>query len=128
MSNLPTPEEPLRVQVHHRGDLAIVKLSGSASMDVCDTLQERLYDLIDLQIKRLILDMSDLDFMSSVGLGAIIAAHNAFRYGNILSAGRGDPVTRSLRALNQKAARDPRLVSTIYPAGDGTLVAVKVDG
>lgn len=58
-------------------------------------------------------------------IGAIIAAHNAFRYGNILSAGRGDPVTRSLRALNQKAARDPRLVSTIYPAGDGTLVAVK---
>jgi len=30
-----------------------------------------------------------------------------------------------LHALNQRVARDTRLVSTIYPGGDGTLAAVK---
>ena len=82
MSNRPTPDQTLRVEVQQRGDLAIVKLSGSASMDVCSTLQERLYDLIDLEVKRLVLDMSELDFMSSVGLGAIIAAHLRARHRN----------------------------------------------
>lgn len=82
MSSLPTPDQPLRVDIQQRGDLAIVKLSGSASMDACGSLQGRLYELIDLDIKRLILDMSDLDFMSSVGLGAIIAAYLRGRHRN----------------------------------------------
>jgi anti-sigma B factor antagonist len=82
MSNLPTPDQPLRVEVQQRGDVAIMKLSGSASMDVCGTLQDRLYELIDLPVKHLILDLSDLDFMSSVGLGAIIAAHLRGRHCN----------------------------------------------
>ncbi|NLE58216.1 MAG: STAS domain-containing protein [Planctomycetes bacterium] len=75
MSSLPAPSEAFRITVEQRGDCAIAKLSGSANMDVSGNLQDRLYELIDLPIKRLVLDLSDLDFMSSVGLGAIIAAH-----------------------------------------------------
>ena len=58
--------------------------------------------------------------------GAIIAAHNAFRYGQIVSAEGGDEITRTLHTLNQKVARDPRLVGTIYPGGDGTLAATSI--
>lgn len=59
-------------------------------------------------------------------VGALIAAHNAFRYGQVVQAGRADESTRVIHALNQRVAKDPRLISTIYPGGDGTLVAVKI--
>jgi predicted O-methyltransferase YrrM len=57
--------------------------------------------------------------------GAIIAAHNAFRGGWIVSGEEDDESTRVMRALSQRVASDPRLISSIYPAGDGTLVALK---
>lgn len=82
MSNVPIPEDALRIDIQHRGDVAIVKLSGSANMDVCGTLQDRLYELAEQSIRQLILDLSDLDFMSSVGLGAIIAAYLRCRLRN----------------------------------------------
>jgi anti-sigma B factor antagonist len=84
MSNLPESDgsDVLRIEVEQRGDSVIVKLSGSANMDVCNTLQDRLYEVIDLPARQLIVDMSELDFMSSVGLGAIIAAHLRGRHRN----------------------------------------------
>ena len=75
MSNLSAPDEAFRVSVEHRGEIAIVRLSGSANMDNSGSLQDRLYEAADLPIKCLVLDLSQLDFMSSVGLGAIMAAH-----------------------------------------------------
>lgn len=79
MSSLPDPGEAFRITVEQRGDYAVAKLSGSAGMDLSADLQDQLYELADLPIKRLILDLSDLEFMSSVGLGAIIAAHQRCR-------------------------------------------------
>ena len=37
-----------------------------------------------------------------------------------------DEYTEAMSAFNRRLADDPRLISTIFPAGDGTLVAVKV--
>ncbi len=34
--------------------------------------------------------------------------------------------THLIYDLNQRVAADPRLFSTIFPAGDGTLVAIKL--
>jgi predicted O-methyltransferase YrrM len=61
----------------------------------------------------------------NVRVGGIIAAHNMFRNGNILNPGTDDDVA-TIDALNRRVAYDPRVVSTIYPAGDGTLVAVRI--
>jgi predicted O-methyltransferase YrrM len=58
--------------------------------------------------------------------GAIITAHNAFQGGRIVSEQAADEGTRVIRALNQRVASDSRLISSIFPAGDGTLVALKV--
>jgi predicted O-methyltransferase YrrM len=57
--------------------------------------------------------------------GAVIAAHNAFRGGSVLVESNDDESTESIRAFNQRVAEDRRLISTIYPAGDGMVVAVK---
>jgi predicted O-methyltransferase YrrM len=64
--------------------------------------------------------------LENTSIGAIIAAHNAFRGGRIVSEHGADEGTQVLRALNQRVADDHRLISSIFPAGDGTLVAVKV--
>jgi caffeoyl-CoA O-methyltransferase len=60
-----------------------------------------------------------------VRLGGVIAAHNAFRAGKIIDSSQPDEATQIIQKLNRQVAGDPRLISTIYPAGDGTLVAVK---
>jgi caffeoyl-CoA O-methyltransferase len=56
--------------------------------------------------------------------GGVIAAHNAFRRGEIVDPNEHSQATESMRAFNQRFAAEPRLLATIYPAGDGTLVGV----
>lgn len=65
----------LRLEVERRGSTAIVKLAGAAHMDVFNTLRDQLLSLIDESTPQLVLDLSDLDFINSAGLGALIAAH-----------------------------------------------------
>lgn len=60
-------------------------------------------------------------------LGAVIAAHNAFRGGKVAGVGESDEDSQTMRAFNQRVAHEPRVLSTIYPAGDGTVVAVKIE-
>jgi caffeoyl-CoA O-methyltransferase len=64
--------------------------------------------------------------MENTPLGGMIATHNAFRSGAIVDESNTDINTQVMRRLNQRAAFDPRLISTIYPVGDGTLVSVKI--
>ena len=59
--------------------------------------------------------------------GGIIAAHNAFRKGSIAGIKEDDDHSALMRQFNQDFADDRRLISTIYPAGDGTLIGVKIN-
>jgi predicted O-methyltransferase YrrM len=56
--------------------------------------------------------------------GGIIAAHNAFVHGMILEKDHLSPYVEGTRRFNHAIAADPRLIATIFPAGDGMLVAV----
>lgn len=62
--------------------------------------------------------------VANVRVGGVITAHNMFRSGNILNPGAEEDVLL-IEALNRQIAYDARVISTIFPAGDGTLVAVK---
>lgn len=64
----------------------------------------------------------------NVRMGGVIVAHNAFRAGDIVGPTdeEADEGTRVMRALNERVAGDSRLISTIYPGGDGMVIAVKV--
>lgn len=55
----------------------------------------------------------------------VIAAHNAFRGGSILDTNTMEEASRVMQAFNRLVAQNPSLISTIFPAGDGTLIAVK---
>ncbi len=59
-------------------------------------------------------------------LGGVIAAHNALRGGRVADPLDTEENTLVMRAFNQRVAQEPRVISTIYPGGDGTLVAVKI--
>ncbi|HLE29611.1 MAG TPA: O-methyltransferase [Anaerolineales bacterium] len=62
--------------------------------------------------------------LANVRRGGVIAAHNAFRGGEVLNRGNHAPEVEYMRGINQRFADDPRLLSTIFPAGDGMLVGV----
>jgi len=64
--------------------------------------------------------------LENTRLGGIIAAHNTFRKGTVAGLGQDDAHSELMRQFNQQVASEERLVSTIYPAGDGTLISVKV--
>jgi len=64
--------------------------------------------------------------LENVRIGGIIAAHNAFRGGSVVGLHKDDAHSELMRQFNQQVAGNERLISTIYPAGDGTLISVKI--
>lgn len=60
----------------------IVTLRGSASMELCDKLNNTLLDACKKKPATLVLDLADLTFICSLGLGGLIAAYlRVKRYG-----------------------------------------------
>lgn len=57
--------------------------------------------------------------------GGVVAVHNALWGGSVAQEVSGTAIDE-VRSFNALVAKDRRVVSTIYPAGDGTLVAVKL--
>ena len=64
--------------------------------------------------------------LENIRPGGIIAAHNAFRGGALLDDSDHSPDVEHMRRFNERFANEPRLLSTIFPAGDGTLAGVVV--
>lgn len=56
--------------------------------------------------------------------GGVIALHNALWGGSVALPYHG-PAIDAIRNFNHLVANDSRVVAHIYPAGDGTLIAVK---
>lgn len=56
--------------------------------------------------------------------GGVVAGHNAFGHGDVIDPSDTSERTRALREFNLTVAHDPRLVSVLYPAGDGMAAAV----
>lgn len=63
--------------------------------------------------------------LENLQLGGIVAGHNAFGRGNVANEADTSARTEALRAFNRRLAEDPRMVSLIFPAGDGTAFAVR---
>jgi len=64
--------------------------------------------------------------LENLRLGGIIAAHNAYRKGSVAGLGKDDENSELMRQFNRQVANESRLISTIFPAGDGTLISVKI--
>lgn len=62
--------------------------------------------------------------VQNVRPGGVICAHNALWGGSVVGEYEGEAVNYA-REFNQLAAGHPQVSSSIYPAGDGLLVAVR---
>jgi caffeoyl-CoA O-methyltransferase len=56
-------------------------------------------------------------------IGGIVAAHNAFRGGRVQDP-QQDEAALEMDYFNRRVANNNRVISTIFPGGDGTLIAV----
>jgi predicted O-methyltransferase YrrM len=63
--------------------------------------------------------------ITNVRVGGLIAAHNAFKQGDVVDSTNIEPDTIVMRQFNEHVAKDPRGMATIYPAGDGTVLIVR---
>lgn len=57
--------------------------------------------------------------------GGLFAAHNAYWGGSVAGDFRGEVIDQ-MREFNRFVAQHPQVQAHIYPAGDGTLLAVKL--
>ncbi len=78
-------EQPFRIELDRQERACIARLVGALGMEACDDLQARLVELAGEPGLTLVLDLSALEFISSMGLGAIVAAHLRTRHtgGNV---------------------------------------------
>ncbi|MFM1549587.1 MAG: O-methyltransferase [Lentisphaeria bacterium] len=60
--------------------------------------------------------------------GSVIVAHNAFRSGAVVRPSGADDGTDAVRDFTARVAADARVTATIYPGGDGMVVAVVASG
>jgi anti-anti-sigma factor len=76
MSDQPphSDETPFRIDVDRKGPSVIARLVGSAHMTAAADLGQRLTALVDGTTRHLVLDLTHLAFISSIGLSGIIAA------------------------------------------------------
>jgi predicted O-methyltransferase YrrM len=57
--------------------------------------------------------------------GGVLCAHNALRGGKITKSPAPDEGTRIMQEINYQIANDSQLISTIFPSGEGMIIAVK---
>lgn len=62
--------------VDRRDHVVVVRLRGNATLSYSEQLQDRLLSAAgEVKPPRLVVDLSELDFINSVGLGAFVTAH-----------------------------------------------------
>lgn len=70
----------LTLSVERKDDVATVKCHGKLVLGVCDVLASTVRDLIPA-CKRIVLDLTDLQIMDSIGLGTIVRLYVSSRAG-----------------------------------------------
>ena len=72
----------LKVTVSQAGPAAVVTVVGSAGIEEAAELKARLESLADAKVSPIVVDVSNMDFICSSGLSAIISAHLKSRHHN----------------------------------------------
>lgn len=66
---------PLQSEMIERGDILVLKVSGMAAVEVSGQFSRVLQEAAARNPKILAVDLSGLSFVSSTGLGGLVAAH-----------------------------------------------------
>jgi len=71
--------EPLDIRLEERGDTAVVLISGACDVSRHEHLRERLLEAEAGGARRIVVDLTALRFIDSIGLRLVIAAWNRAR-------------------------------------------------
>ena len=89
--------KPLRLELERRDDAAVLRVIGSAGVDHAQRIQEKLEELAAQRLPLVVLDLGEMDFISSMGLGAIIVGHlRARRHNGEIRIARPQPAVVQL--------------------------------
>lgn len=94
--------KPMKLDVAQKPGGAVVSLAGSISGTEADRLRQALEGLAAQKVPVIVVDMGQVDYISSMGLGAIITGHLRCRHhhGQIRLA-RPRPMVRELLATTR---------------------------
>ncbi len=73
---------PFHMEVRQDGPAAVIRIRGSAGMTEAERLRTELEALALRKTPTIVLDLTEMDFISSMGLGAIINGHLKCRHHN----------------------------------------------
>ena len=66
----------VKLTTHQKGDVIIVDSSGKLTMgEGTSALRTKIQELVESGSRRIVLNMADVSYMDSSGLGELIAAH-----------------------------------------------------
>jgi anti-sigma B factor antagonist len=103
----------LDLRVRHEHDKTVVEVGGELDVHVVGQLRECVRELIDDGRHHLVIDLRDVDFIDSSGLGALVAARKGAQAGggSIRLVCTDGPVLKLLRvtALTQVFPITPTL-------------------
>ena len=68
-------QKPLKLGVASIGRARVLTISGSAGMAEADKIRQKLVDLADADAPIIVLDLSNMDFIGSAGLAALVVGH-----------------------------------------------------
>ncbi|KQX74320.1 MULTISPECIES: STAS domain-containing protein [Aeromicrobium] len=92
------------------GDFHVVELSGDIDVETARTLRAHIVDRFDESPVRLVVDLSDVAFMDSSGLGALVSGWQLTRDSGRFRIAGANPVVR--RVLSITGLED---VFALYP-------------
>ena len=78
----PDPDKEFKIDVEETGSAAVVRIRGSAGMTQAEQMRRQFEQLAARQVSLIVLDLSQMEFISSLGLGAIITGHLKSRHHN----------------------------------------------
>lgn len=106
-----TSDQFLKLAVHQDGLAAVVTVQGSAGIAEAQHMQSTLESLTDKQLPLIVLDLSGMTFICSVGLSAIISTHvRSRRHNGSIRLVNPQPSVRQLLELTNLTK-----VFSIYP-------------
>ena len=89
-------EQPV-LGVDERGEATVVRLGGELDLYNADTVRAALLEACAREPARLVLDLSEVDFIDSTALGALIEARSALPSRRLLLARPGIETRRALQ-------------------------------
>jgi anti-sigma B factor antagonist len=72
--------EPLDIRLEERGDTAVVVITGACDASCHERLRERLLEAEAGGAQRIVVDMTALRFLDSIGLRVVLGAWNRARH------------------------------------------------